>query len=344
MYSTLIQVKEHLFNVTILLVLAGWLSALVGAVIYFVWQHDLPNKTLAAFFRYTFPWGLITNKSTRRDVVFSVINHITEPFTVAPLVIGTAGASLSVYACLGWLFGDFAPRPASTGVWLATLLAVLFVQDFTTWLTHWAEHKVPVMWEIHKVHHSLETMTPISNRRHHPWQLVWEGGVSGVLAGLTLGVSAYVFQTHVVDNALLGVDAYYIASVLSFYHLRHSHIPLHYGRWEKWFLSPSQHQLHHSLEVRDWDRNFGLLTSFWDRLFGTINYTVSGYRYKIGLQARHSREYDTVWKFFYTPIYNICGMAAGLIRTRRRTKIAESDSLSAAQAEMLDIDPSPITP
>ena len=102
--------------------------------------------------------------------------------------------------------------------------------------------------------------------------------------------------------------------MLSFYQLRHSHVPLRYGALEKWLLSPAQHQLHHSVEVQDWDRNYGLLTSIWDRLFSTINYARADYTYRLGLQVHEQRQYDSVWKLFTTPLVNIAGLCMSKIR------------------------------
>ena len=54
-------------------------------------------------------------------------------------------------------------------------------------------------------------------------------------------------------------------------HLRHSHIWLSWGdRIEGWLISPAQHQLHHSVEPRHFDRNLGSALAIWDRWFGTL--------------------------------------------------------------------------
>ena len=53
--------------------------------------------------------------------------------------------------------------------------------------------------------------------------------------------------------------------------LRHSHIPIRFGKYfERVFISPAQHQIHHSNDSIHFDKNFGSIFAFWDGLFGTL--------------------------------------------------------------------------
>ena len=53
--------------------------------------------------------------------------------------------------------------------------------------------------------------------------------------------------------------------------LRHSHVPLSYGRrLEQVLISPLQHQIHHSIAIEHQNRNFGSKFAIWDRMFGTL--------------------------------------------------------------------------
>ena len=297
---------HHFLSVSVFLILAAWSSAVVGAAIYYVWQHKDSNKSFSGFVRYSLPKEIWLSKSSKQDMIFVVINYFTEPLTVVPFAFVTGAVTLTVYTFFEQWFGVQTPGPITWWLGIMLFLLIILVQDFMTWWTHYMEHKVPILWEIHKVHHSLPVMTPLSNRRHHPWQLVWEGGTSNLVTGIMLGSLSYLFNVPILSTSFMGMDAYFLASVLSFYQLRHSHIKLHYGPLEKWFLSPAQHQLHHSFETRDWDRNFSLLLSIWDRMFGTINYVYSEpeYKYRIGLPPQYMSDYDSVWKFFFIPFIN----------------------------------------
>ncbi len=322
----------HLLSVSVWLILASWLSAIVGAIIYYVWQHPDTNKSFKGFFKYTFPKYLLVHRSTRLDVIFVIVNRWIEPLVVGPIILTTPIMAVATYDMSAKLFGNEVPGP--NRLWLTgiMLLFILLVQDFGFWLAHYLEHKIPVLWEVHKVHHSLPVMTPLSNRRHHPLQLVIEVGVTNGMVGIVLGITSYIANVAILDTMVMGVDVYFIGSVLSFYQLRHSHIPLHYGKFEKWFLSPAQHQLHHSFEVRDWDKNFSLLFSFWDRLAGTINYSVSDYKYRIGLPPQYANDYDSVWKFFIIPMRNISYIMWNYIKTK---KIPTIQTIQEIESEVI---------
>jgi sterol desaturase/sphingolipid hydroxylase (fatty acid hydroxylase superfamily) len=52
---------------------------------------------------------------------------------------------------------------------------------------------------------------------------------------------------------------------------RHYHVQFHYPRWlAKWLQSPAMHHTHHSYLPQHWDTNMSVITSVWDRLFGTL--------------------------------------------------------------------------
>ena len=54
--------------------------------------------------------------------------------------------------------------------------------------------------------------------------------------------------------------------------LRHSHVNISYGMFlEKIFISPAQHQVHHSISDKHRDKNFGAILAIWD-LFGKSLY------------------------------------------------------------------------
>ena len=42
------------------------------------------------------------------------------------------------------------------------------------------------------------------------------------------------------------------------------------GWFDRWFVSPSNHRVHHAVNERYLDRNYGGILIVWDRLFGTF--------------------------------------------------------------------------
>ena len=72
------------------------------------------------------------------------------------------------------------------------------------------------------------------------------------------------------------VDSHTVPALFFGATLHHSHIWLTYGRMlEHVFISPAQHQVHHSTDPQHYDRNFGTMLALWDWLFGTL-YVIKG--------------------------------------------------------------------
>ena len=46
-------------------------------------------------------------------------------------------------------------------------------------------------------------------------------------------------------------------------------LPLTYGKWGKYFVSPAMHRRHHSSEAKAFDKNFGEFFCIFDKAFGT---------------------------------------------------------------------------
>lgn len=142
--------------------------------------------------------------------------------------------------------------------WLKLVLGVLSF-DFVTYWIHRASHKVPLLWRLHRVHHSDTHMDSSTTFRFHPLELI------------------LIYQTgNILTAALFGSDVtallvYYL--VLSvFFFVEHS--ALRYPRWINNTLGlvlvmPDHHRVHHHRQQQFTDSNFADIFIIWDRLFGT---------------------------------------------------------------------------
>jgi sterol desaturase/sphingolipid hydroxylase (fatty acid hydroxylase superfamily) len=62
----------------------------------------------------------------------------------------------------------------------------------------------------------------------------------------------------------------YGAFMIWYTRLIHANVRTNFGPLGLVFVSPQYHRIHHSIEFRHRDKNFGVITTIWDRLFGTI--------------------------------------------------------------------------
>ena len=297
---------HHVLTFDMGVVMFTWVTTLIGAAIVFLRSpyHGLAHN-FRNYLRFCFPKVILEHRSCRLDLWYTIASRAVHPFLVTPVIVGNAVVAKWFY---DWLVRGFGPVPAHAETLLeyATIIAItILIADFFSFFCHFLEHKVGVLWELHKVHHSTLFLLPISNRRIHPVQEIFDAGAIMVGVGCFIGAASYLLQVPVRDNLVVGLDAYVLANMLSFYHLRHSHIPMSYGKWEKWILSPAQHQLHHSVETRHWDRNFGLLFAIYDRMAGTLVFSEPQGGFRLGLPGNEGRAYDSLVKLYFSPMVGI---------------------------------------
>jgi sterol desaturase/sphingolipid hydroxylase (fatty acid hydroxylase superfamily) len=321
-------IAGHLFTFDAAVVAATWVSALLGALITFLHSpyHGMAH-TPANFVRYLTPPGILKSRSVRLDLWYALASRVVHPAVISPFMVGNIVIAKLSYDALANQFGPVPALPQTWPEYIVILLVTIIVADFWTFFWHWAEHKAGVLWELHKVHHSTLLLLPISNRRIHPLQEIIDAGSVMVGVGVWIGTASYLFHLPITENLALGVDAYFLANLLSFYHLRHSHIPMSYGKLEWWLMSPAQHQLHHSVEERHWDKNFGLFLSIWDRIWGTLLLSEPQGGFRLGLPGVEGRSYDSLVKLYLVPPLRIVQrVGRGLAhpwRTRPQVAVAK---------------------
>jgi len=162
----------------------------------------------------------------------------------------TALMTLGIYV---WVHARFAiwELPASSPwTWIAGLVAY----DFLYYWHHRAGHRIALFWAAHVVHHQSEdyNLSTALRQTSSGWLAGWLFYLPMALVGfppLVFGVVAlidllYQFWVHTEQVGRL-------------------------GWFDRWFCAPSNHRVHHAVNDRYLDRNYGGVFIVWDRLFGT---------------------------------------------------------------------------
>ncbi|MDN5781233.1 MAG: sterol desaturase family protein [Luteimonas sp.] len=165
-----------------------------------------------------------------------------------PLLAATL--ALSVHARGGGLFGLL-----SLPAWLEIVVAVLIL-DATIYWQHRLMHAIPLLWRMHRVHHTDTAFDVTLGVRFHPLEIALSMGVK-LGAVWLLGPPA---AAVVAFEILLAAASLFTHTDVAF--------P---GRWERALralvVTPSMHRVHHSVLRVETDSNYGFLLSGWDRLF-----------------------------------------------------------------------------
>lgn len=213
------------------------------------------------------------------SIVFVVLTAIEFLFRRGeqPLALRTLGIGFWVIAIpvsafcatlLSWLWAVLGVTPllhldVSREIGLAGPAAMLLgpllgalIGDFFGYWYHRAQHRW--FWRIHAVHHSIRDLSAV-NSYHH----VGDAALTTLL--VTLPTSLLVVNTGptiAVMALLLWLQPVFL----------HSPTSLHLGPLRLVIADNRFHRIHHSVEPHHFDKNFAILFSFWDRLFGTAYY------------------------------------------------------------------------
>lgn len=135
-------------------------------------------------------------------------------------------------------------------------VASFLLFSFADFFLHWLCHRVPFLWELHKIHHAATEMTVLTSYRDH----LLLNALKNLVFPLCLGLLG-------LPVGVIGLAA--IARQFSIW-LQHSNLRSGWGWFGQIVMSPRAHRLHHSTDERSHNRNFGFDITLWDRLFGTF--------------------------------------------------------------------------
>lgn len=221
-----------------------------------------------AQFKALFDRSYWLHASSAVDVSLMFFNHFLRVLLLVPLLGSHLAATLVVGRFLQRNLGD-APELDLPWLAIATIYSVtIFVaQDLSRFLLHLAMHRCAALWRFHRVHHSAPVLTPLTLFRIHPVEHGLYFVRSLAVFGLVSGAAIWLFGRDFAAFDILGVGLAGFLFNVAGANLRHSHVWLTFGRLERWFVSPAQHQLHHSREHGHC--NLGSALAVWDRLAGT---------------------------------------------------------------------------
>jgi Fe(3+) dicitrate transport protein len=235
-------------------------------------HYILRRRRFRGLVGYLFSPRLWWARSAQLDYKLFLSGGIIRKLLFAPVVGATLGGSMAWAATLQLVLGaPPAARWSNTAVAIVYTASLFVVDDVSRYLLHRAMHRVPGLWELHKVHHSAEVLTPLTLYRVHPLESLLSAVRAAAVTAFLVGGFFYLFRGQLSLIELFGVNAIGVVLTAAGSNLRHSHVPVSFGeRVEHLLISPLQHQIHHSAAVAHRDKNFGSLLAIWDWIGGTL--------------------------------------------------------------------------
>jgi sterol desaturase/sphingolipid hydroxylase (fatty acid hydroxylase superfamily) len=172
---------------------------------------------------------------------------------------------------------------------VAVILGVLLI-DLDSYVAHFTFHKIPVLWRIHKVHHSDNELDSTSSFRFHPFEVLLQAlwrTVTFVILGISYN-SLIVFLTLMIPLLFI------------------QHANIKFPDWIERTLgtvlvTSTWHKVHHSDEIENTDSHYSNLFTIWDRIFGTHNKNVDIEHLKWGLKELQEDKDQTLKRQLILP-------------------------------------------
>ena len=263
------------------------------------WWSRRKEQPGVGFLAFLFPRSVWLHRSALLDYRFVLFDKL-----VIGVLVGLAGwlvASGSVTAVSGGAMMDEVEH-APWGIIASYTLTLLIVEDFARYWAHRLTHTIPILWQFHKVHHSPEVLVPFSQMRSHPVNGLVNVVRSVVSIGAATGVFMLIFPGQLTAVTILGVNAGRFVFDLMGSNLRHSHVWLCFGpKLSHVFISPAQHQIHHSKDRKHHDRNFGSQFAIWDWMFGTLYVPKEREELTFGIDEDSTRRMRTIMGLYLEP-------------------------------------------
>ena len=280
-------------------------TALGLALVLFIFGSERRGGlSLRDFLRFCLPKSVYLHMSARVDYGYFIVNRIVFGLLLLPII---AAVSLLSAAGTKALLDRIGHEPAiqlpdGAGWTTVQTVASVLAMDLGLFLAHYLQHRVPVLWEFHKVHHSAQVLTPFTAYRMHPVDDVLAMSLSGLFAGVVLGTFNFLQPGNAGAATVLGLNAALFLYYAFGYNLRHSHVWLSYGSvLSRVFISPAQHQIHHSKAPQHFDKNLGFIFAFWDVWFGSLYVPRAKEHIEVGLPDRQDEAYSSVLGLYVLP-------------------------------------------
>jgi len=141
--------------------------------------------------------------------------------------------------------------------WLTVIIGMMAL-DCVIYLQHVMFHSVPLLWRLHKMHHTDMDLDVTSGLRFHPIEIVMSMGIK-------------LATVRIMGPPVLAVLIFEVLlNCASMFNHSNAYIPLGIDRVLRLILvTPDMHRVHHSIIDSEGNSNFGFSVSWWDRLFGT---------------------------------------------------------------------------
>lgn len=203
------------------------------------WELLLPRRPL------TRPKG----ERWLANILLTALNTALVRFAVPAIAVSAAVLA----EAQGWGIFHWVTLPL-----LAVVIICVIALDFLIYAQHLVFHRVPVLWRLHRVHHTDLDFDVTTALRFHPIEIILSLFIKAA-AVIALGAPV---EAIILFEVVLNATA--------MFNHGNARLPLPIDALVRLIIvTPDMHRVHHSVYPVELNSNYGFNLSVWDRIFGT---------------------------------------------------------------------------
>ncbi len=172
----------------------------------------------------------------------------------------------------------------------AQFVAGFLLLDLSFYYWHLLNHKIPLLWRFHNVHHIDPDLDVSTGFRFHFGEVLFSTLFRVAQVSL-IGVSFTTFAIY---------EIVFQANTL--FHHSNLRLPIRLERGlNKLLVTPRMHGIHHSQIRRETNSNYGVVFPWWDRLHRTLGLNITQSKIEIGIPGYTSVEDNKIWRILIMP-------------------------------------------
>lgn len=234
------------------------------------------------------PLRIRKQKRTQRifiNAVFAIVGFVSLRLILLPAMVWIALKNEEWKIGLNYLY--------ESPLVVKSILAFLLL-DYTNYLWHILNHKIPLLWRFHLVHHTDLDLDVTTAIRFHAGEMIASVFYRS-LAVLLLGVSPWMVLVYEIC----------FEAATQFHHSNWK-LPFAFEKILNFIVvTPRMHGMHHSIIKNETDSNFSVIFSVWDRLHKTRTPSILNKDLIIGVSEYQNAKELTVDKLLALPFTKI---------------------------------------
>ncbi len=141
---------------------------------------------------------------------------------------------------------------------ILVVISSILLLDMLIYWQHRLTHKIPILWKLHRVHHTDLHIDTTSGVRFHPLEIMMSYVIK---VGLIIAIGIPPLAVLIFEIIL---------STSSLFNHSNFTLPKKVERLIRFMIvTPDMHRIHHSVIVSETNSNYSFSFSFWDKLFGS---------------------------------------------------------------------------